>query len=528
MSKHFETHPDHGSLDKLPQTNIAMPTLTRPTIPPPPTTTTTTTNNVQKNINTSNGDQYKRKGKKRGPWAYATPEAKSERRQKKLQEAISVCDNTEIINNAAIPVLNAKSLFDLIQIKTSNNVRMMIDELKILINDFKNNSSLMLTQLNDEQVNNEVNDDIIDIHDELLCSILDLSPNSYLIKSQVFKGSDSYTTTMTASSTASTSEPPHKMQKMMSKNDECKENIEERMSSGFSESSDLSASDYLNERKNDDTNCPEVLTALTLMPRNSSPIIINNNSSNNSNSSSSSTNVSKLLISNPEIQDQISDNTCFRRININRTKNIIKISNDIDSQICTSVFNNKIDDNNYQTTKLNPTTTITTAQQEFIKLEPSMQQCFVKLENGVINTYEKNNHFNKLNSYASDDTHTFSKDFQKLIANSGNKIMTNCKIENTDDNVNNDNNDKDDLPILRHNDTNIFICQDNLDNLDILNEKLVDLGDQANLVDELVSERFKNIMTDNILVNNLLPNDNNVDTDLDFEELSEEFNRNTS
>ncbi|KAF7990937.1 hypothetical protein HCN44_000742 [Aphidius gifuensis] len=50
------------------------------------------------------------------------PEAKSERCQKQLQEATSVCDNTEIINNSAILVLNAKSLFDLIKIKAKNNI----------------------------------------------------------------------------------------------------------------------------------------------------------------------------------------------------------------------------------------------------------------------------------------------------------------------------------------------------------------------------------------------------------------------
>lgn len=99
----------------------------------------------------------------------------------------------------------------------------------------------------------------------------------------------------------------------------------------------------------------------------------------------------------------------------------------------------------------------------------------------------------------------------------------------------------------------IFEASDNLDiskmtnydhitHLDILNssgaidknllidEKLVEhlhLVDNSNIVDELVSERLKSIMPENLLESNLLHSNGNLDTELDFDELSEEFNRNT-
>lgn len=101
--------------------------------------------------------------------------------------------------------------------------------------------------------------------------------------------------------------------------------------------------------------------------------------------------------------------------------------------------------------------------------------------------------------------------------------------------------------------TNIFQTSDNLEiskmtnydhipPLDILNgngvidknllidEKIVDhlhLVDNSNIVDELVSERLKSIMPENLLENNVLQSNSNLNTELDFDELSEEFNRNT-
>ena len=215
-------------------------------------------------------------------------------------------------------------------------------------------------------------------------------------------------------------------------------------------------------------------------------------------------------------------------------------------------------------------------EQAFIKLEPT-EQGFVKLENGSMDTYSKQDaqNFDKIQNgldNIENGSQNFIKGFQKLVSkiipmtssdlncvktqsaslDTGScKIMpatSGCKISDSLPIL------QDAVPIISNNcDTNIFGSSENLDmskiaqcdhiaHLDILNtsgvidknllidEKLVEqlhLVDQSNLVDELVSERLKNIMPDNILENNLISNNSNLDTDLDFEALSEEFNRNT-
>ncbi|XP_043260708.1 uncharacterized protein LOC122402175 [Colletes gigas] len=539
MARHFEMHPDHGSPEQLP--------------PPTP----------EPELKQSTGqDPLKRKGKKRGPWAYVTPEAKSERRQIKLREAISVCEDLEIIKIAAKPVLNAQSLFDLLVLKSENNVRNFLDELKKLMGKIREKAGNILTIANN---NEESNKDLIDISEESLCDALGLNPGVYRINSDALKKVET-----PACSTYDTGEPPFKLQKT-DHSEDTKENLEERMSSGFSESSDLSVSDFLTDRRTDpvtNPTCPEVLSALTLMRKNPSP---SNNTENNK-----SNNVSKLLISNPEIQSQISDNPGFQKVNINSPKvssyqntephkeRFAKLGNSLrSSNFC------KVDDN-YDQSKLEH------IEQAFIKLEPT-EQGFVKLENGAMGTYPKQDtpNFEKMQNGLSNlenGSQNFAKGFQKLVSkiipmtssdiscaktqsaplDTGScKIMpatSGCKISDSIPIL------QDTVPIISNNcDTSIFGSAENLDmskiahydhiaHLDILNtsgvidknllidEKLVEqlhLVDQSNLVDELVSERLKNIMPDNILENNLIPNNSNLDTDLDFDALSEEFNRNT-
>ncbi|XP_076661511.1 uncharacterized protein LOC143365321 [Halictus rubicundus] len=530
MARHFEMHPDHGSPEQLP--------------PPTP----------EPELKQNGGqDPLKRKGKKRGPWAYVTPEAKSERRQIKLREAISVCEDLEIIKIAAKPVLNAQSLFDLLILKSENNVRNFLNELKILMGKIREKAGVMLTLANSDK---ESNKDLIDISEESLCDVLGLNPGLYTINNDALKKVDT-----PACNTYESSEPPLKLQKTENSED-AKENIEERMSSGFSESSDLSVSDFLNDRRSEpvtNPTCPEVLSALTLMRRNPSPVNCTENNKTN--------NVSKLLISNPEIQSQISDTPGFQKVDITSPKvsnyqkteshkeNFTKIGNGLGSTYC------KVEDN---------------LEEAFIKLE-STEQTFVKLENNTMGTYPKQDtpNFEKMQNGLSNmenGSQNFAKGFQKLVSKiipitssdmncvksqsapldtSSCKIMattSGCKISDSIPIL------QDTVPIISNNcDTSIFGSAENLDmskiaqydhiaHLDILttsgvidknlliDEKLVEqlhLVDQSNLVDELVSERLKNIMPDNILENNLIPNNSNLDTELDFDALSEEFNRNT-
>ncbi|XP_017789964.1 PREDICTED: uncharacterized protein LOC108572275 [Habropoda laboriosa] len=538
MARHFEMHPDHGSPEQLP--------------PPTP----------EPELKQNGGqDPLKRKGKKRGPWAYVTPEAKSERRQIKLREAISVCEDLEIIKIAAKPVLNAQSLFDLLVLKSENNVRNFLNELKQLMNTIREKAGAILTVANSGE---ESNKDLIDISEESLCDALGLNPGLYKINNEALKKVDT-----PICSTYDNEEPPLKLQKTDTSEDG-KENMEERMSSGFSESSDLSVSDFLSDRRSDSvTNptCPEVLSALTLMRRNPSPA--------NTTESNKSNNVSKLLISNPEIQNQISDNPGFQKVDIISPKISNYQKTESHKENFTKLGNN-LGSSNFCKVEDNYEPKIEHIEQAFIKLEPT-EQGFVKLENCAVEAYPKQDasNFEKVQNSLNNienGSQNFAKGFQKLVSkiipitssdincvktqsaslDTGScKIMpatSSCKISDNLPIL------QDTVPIISNNcDTSIFGSSENLDmskiaqydhitHLDILNtsgvidknllidEKLVEqlhLVDQSNLVDELVSERLKNIMPDNILENNLIPNNSNLDTDLDFDALSEEFNRNT-
>ncbi|KAK0163186.1 hypothetical protein PV327_006894 [Microctonus hyperodae] len=540
MEKHFEIYPDHGSVDQLPP-RTAEQDLKSNAFPP---------------------DPFKRKGKKRGPWAYITPEAKSERRQLKLKDALSACDNEEIIKIAAKPVLNAQSLFDLMVMKSNNCLKTFLNELKLLVNKTREQVNAMLSPVN----NNDKYGNTVKLDDKLLGDTLNLTTGLYYIKDDVFnKSTDFYNTSMAAtspSSLSSFSSSPSSIEepamKKLKVNDDCKENIDDRLSSGISDLSDLNTRTNLLSEKNLDSinsNCPEVLTALTLMPRSSSPATAESCKPNN---------VSKLLISNTEIQSQISDNPGFQKIDINNSKNstfkkLSEINSGLDVSNCSSSVFPKLE-NHYEQSKIG------SMPQAFIKLEP-MQQGFVKLKNGNVGTYQKEetqSYEKNHNGFDNVDetTQTFSKGYQKLISKivPMSSVNNNCiKSEAFNSTSKNECKLSDSVSIIRNTDVpiitttcdaSLFGSTDNLDitkmtnyDLDILSngavmdkhlimdEKLVEqlhMVDQSKLVDELVSERLKNIMPDNILDSNLMANNTNMDTELDFEALSEEFNRNTS
>ncbi|XP_003424758.1 uncharacterized protein LOC100679300 isoform X2 [Nasonia vitripennis] len=533
MARHFEMHPDHGSIDLLPP----------PTVDPDPNKTP-----LQ--------DPLKRKGKKRGPWAYVTPEAKSERRQLKLREAISVCENTEIAKIAGKPVANALSLFDLLLLKSGNNVRTFLSEIKELVERIREKTSTMLSIANNED---KLNENVVDLNGELLCDVLALNSGFYRVNEAVCS-EEPETEERNPSETFEIEGeiPPPKKQKTDGVLEEGKENIEERLSSGFSESSDLSVSDFLNERRNDSivtsANCPEVLSALTLIPKNNSAFSTNE-------VSTKVNNVSKGLNSGAEIQT--TDNPGFQKLSINvsaksspgfmKEATFTKLGENLDSS-CNDVFTKF--NGNYDQNKLE------NLERTFIKLEPT-EEGFIKLENGMLGAFHQeiedfgkiqNNGFHYVSSGASDG-------FRKLVP----KTPTSSVTVPNDDNIkiDDENNDHeiDDNSVQittsscssNNPESSIFEASDNLDiskmtnydhitHLDILNssgaidknllidEKLVEhlhLVDNSNIVDELVSERLKSMMPENLLESNLLHSNDNLDTELDFDELSEEFNRNT-
>ncbi|XP_058808370.1 uncharacterized protein LOC131673977 [Phymastichus coffea] len=519
MSRHFEMHPDHGSPDQLP--------------PPTP----------DPELKTPALDTLKRKGKKRGPWAYVTPEAKSERRQQKLQEAISVCEGSEIVKIAGKPVANSLSLYDLLLLKSDNNVHTFLSEIKEFIDRIREKSRSIFSPANHEST---LTNDVIDLSEDALCETLNMRSGFYQVN-ETLSFEESETNVGETFDIDNGMEPPLKRQKTDDILEEGKENIEERLSSGFSESSDLSVSEFLNDRRNDPSaNCPEVLSALTLVPR--------NNCSNSLNDVTKVNNVSKVLNSGAEVQT--TDNPGFQKLSINVASNnsssflkegeFTKLGDSLDSS-CTDVFTKL--NGSYEQAKMD------NMQNTFIKLEPT-EDGFIKLGNGMLNSFHQEmEDFGKIQSngfhfISASSTDSFNEGFRKLIPK---KMDSNEEELKSDDSNHHENTIQITTNCSNHSpDSNIFDGSHNLDiskmenydhitHLDILNsssgidknlmidEKLVEhlhLVDSSN-IDDIVSERLKSILPENLLESNLLNGNSHLDADLDFDELSEEFNRNT-
>lgn len=414
MIFHFEKYPSHGSMDQLP--------------PAKPKT------EVGQTL-----DTLKRKGKKRGPWG--TPEEKSARRQEKLKNAIAVCEKNEVCNIAAKPVLNAMSLFDLMILKSENNAMNFMRELKDLMSNVRERASGMLTIATDEERNNT---DIMDLNDDLLCDALGVNPGLYRISNHVFGKEEEEEETIAE-------QTPLKKAKI--ENIEEEHQLEERASSGFSDGSDISSS----------SNCPEVLTALTLVPRNSNP-----------NDEPCKLIGSKLVISNPEIQNELCDNNGFRKIDISNNS-----FQKFDAPI------------------------ITESDQAFIKLQ-STDKKFIKLENGLMGNYQNqgDESFGEMQSFNA--TENFNKNFQSSSESSSNIFEG---LENLEVKMNYDH-----LAQLGH--------------MGMLNGTgEIEQSHMTEQIEQIVSDKLNDMIPGDLLENNLISN-NSINSDISFafnSSLTEEY-----
>lgn len=414
MIFHFQKYPSHGSMDQLP--------------PPKPKT------EVGQTL-----DTLKRKGKKRGPWG--TPEEKSARRQEKLKNAIAVCEKNEICNIAAKPVLNALSLFDLMVLKSENNVMNFMRILKDLMNNVRERASSMLTTPNEDERNTP---DIMDLNDDLLCDALGLNPGLYKINN-VFARKESNIE----------DEPPLKKAKIESLEEELlhhhhHHHLEERASSGFSDGSDISSS----------SNCPEVLTALTLVPRNTT----------SPHDEPCKLIGSKLVISNPEIQNELCDNNGFRKIDISNNS--------------FQKFEAPLED------------------QTFIKLQ-STDKKFIKLENGIMGNYQNpppEENFPEMQSFTTAGE-SYTKSFQTSGESNSNIFEG---LENLEVKMN----------------------YDHLAQLAMLNATgEMEQSHMTEQIEQIVSDKLSDMIPGDLLENNLIST-NSISSDISFafnSSLTEEY-----
>ena len=100
----------------------------------------------------------------------------------KLQEAISVCESREIAKIAGKPVVNSLSLFELLVLKSENNVRTFLSEIKELIEKVREKTNTMLSVANNQD---KLNEDVVDLNEELLCDVLALNSGFYRVNETV-------------------------------------------------------------------------------------------------------------------------------------------------------------------------------------------------------------------------------------------------------------------------------------------------------------------------------------------------------
>ncbi|KAK7863285.1 hypothetical protein R5R35_005329 [Gryllus longicercus] len=239
MARHFDMFPDHGSIDQMKTNTSAAPSSP---VPLPDSTQGrqvgigSTLNGI---VRPSGG---RRRGKRRGPWAYTTPEARSERRKVKLREALATCEAAELSEVAGPAVAGVMSLWELLllrveSVRTEESLMATLcEELRALLEKVQSVAGEVLQPAQCEEISTK--EEQLELQDEILCNALGLPCGKYQIVD------DHLLTRRAQSGFDMKVEPPLKRLK-------CDE-------------SDIKDEPKLEEIK---PSCPEVLSALALESR---------------------------------------------------------------------------------------------------------------------------------------------------------------------------------------------------------------------------------------------------------------------
>ncbi|KAJ9597604.1 hypothetical protein L9F63_011549, partial [Diploptera punctata] len=194
MSRHFEMYPDHGSIEQLQmpsqansnnnnniedsrmghiETDTSETTKVAVAVPGP---------GLNGIVRTGSA---KRRGKRRGPWAYATPEARSQRRKGKLREVLGTCEANELAEVAGPAVASVLSMWDLLLLRVEavraaeeSYVATLCDELQALLEKVRAIATEILKPLNLHTNNKERQ---FELQDELLCTTLGVASGTYIV-----------------------------------------------------------------------------------------------------------------------------------------------------------------------------------------------------------------------------------------------------------------------------------------------------------------------------------------------------------
>ncbi|XP_071441406.1 uncharacterized protein [Hetaerina americana] len=247
MARHFEMYPGHGNIEDLPkprpqpadpskgcqeavmsekveipventdgsrvippssvgtpETEQGAPTLSAPTAtstPQIPRTIVGGPNGIVRH----GGPPYRRRGRRRGPHAYMTPEARSERRLAKLRELVGTCEPKEVIEVAGSIVADSLTSWEMLLLRAEGSHRSGIStstahigtvcqELRSLLKEASNVVGPMLvpistpdsvpaTKLVDNEVKPKkpIRSHRLQIEDERIASMLGVKCGTYLV-----------------------------------------------------------------------------------------------------------------------------------------------------------------------------------------------------------------------------------------------------------------------------------------------------------------------------------------------------------
>lgn len=191
MARHFDMFPDHGGIDQMRNSSSTDPASP---VPLPDSTQGKVGLGLLNGIVRHSGGG-RRRGKRRGPWAYMTPEARSERRKIKLREALGPCEAKELSEVAGPAVAGVMSLWELLLLRVEtvrteeSLMATLCEELRALLEKVQAVASEVLQPIDtstenpssDDPTSKKIKEEHMELQDELLCHALGLPSGVYHI-----------------------------------------------------------------------------------------------------------------------------------------------------------------------------------------------------------------------------------------------------------------------------------------------------------------------------------------------------------
>ncbi|XP_047099855.1 uncharacterized protein LOC124717146 isoform X1 [Schistocerca piceifrons] len=124
-----------------------------------------------------------RKKKRRGPWAYITPEARSQRRKEKLREMLVTCEPVEVAEVCGRTVCGSLSLLELLWLRLEAvHANRLLEELAALVGEARTLLGSALTKdESDDKMGSSLDDEHVEVCGDVLCVAMGLECGRYRV-----------------------------------------------------------------------------------------------------------------------------------------------------------------------------------------------------------------------------------------------------------------------------------------------------------------------------------------------------------